>query len=261
MIDLSVAIVAYKDYGDVIHAVTSLERYTSDDLKKQVYIIDNSSGEQDCDALREEMLACVGSFSDVTYLDAGGNLGFGKGNNLVIPMLDSRYHAIVNPDILFTEDVFSKLIRYMEDPEIGMCIPKLTDENGRMQWAYRRDPTVSDMFIRFFCKGLFRKRVRYHALQDHDFSRPFQVPFGQGSFLVIRTDLFRSLGGFDERFFMYMEDADLCRRVNQVSKLMYYPYASVIHKWNRKSHRDLKMFRIHFGSMRKYFKKWGFRFR
>lgn len=261
MIDLSVAIVAYKDYADVMRAVVSLEQYTSGDLTKQVYIIDNSSGAQDCDAQREEMLAGIGSFPDVAYLDTGENLGFGKGNNFVLPMLDSRFHAMVNPDILFKEDVFSRLIQFMEDPEIGMCIPKLTDENGRMQWAYRRDPTVLDMFIRYFCAGLFRKRVRYHTLQEQNFSEPFQVPFAQGSFLFIRTELFRSLNGFDERYFMYMEDADLCRRVNQVSKLMYCPYATVVHKWNRKSHRDLKMFCIHFGSMYKYFKKWGFRFR
>ena len=78
---------------------------------------------------------------------------------------------------------------------------------------------------------------------------------GQGSFLVIRTELFKKLNGFDDRFFMYLEDADLCKRVNEISKLMYYPGASVVHRWEKGSHKNKKLLMYHIQSMRKYFEK------
>jgi len=145
------------------------------------------------------------------------------------------------------------------DPSVGMVIPNIVDQSGKRQLVYRKEVTIFDMFIRMFCKELFPKRIAKHTLQDQDYSKTFQVPFGQGSFLVIRTDLFKKIGGFDDRFFMYMEDADLCKRVNQVSKLMYYPGATVIHKWEQGSHKNKILFKYHVQSMNKYFKKWGYK--
>ena len=115
------------------------------------------------------------------------------------------------------------------------------------------------MFVRMFFKNNFKKRQEWHTMQYEDYSKPFQVPFGQGSFLVIKTELFKRINGFDERYFMYMEDADLCKRVNQVSKLMYFPGATVVHKWQRGSHKNKKLFKYHIESMRHYFKKWGYK--
>lgn len=149
MIDLSVAIVAYNNYTDIALAVESLERFTSKGISKKVYIVDNSSNNKASGIDRESLKLKIVSYGDVEYLDTGENLGFGKGNNFVLPMIESKYHAIVNPDIVFVEDTFKEIIEFMQDPSIGMCIPKIVDENGDMQLAYRRDPTVCDMFIRF----------------------------------------------------------------------------------------------------------------
>ena len=98
-------------------------------------------------------------------------------------------------------------------------------------------------------------------MYDADYTQPFQVPFAQGSFLVIKTELLQELKGFDERYFMYMEDADLCKRVNEVSKVMYFPGTTVKHKWEKGSHKNRKLFKIHLNSMKQYFKKWGFRWK
>ena len=88
-------------------------------------------------------------------------------------------------------------------------------------------------------------------------NRGDKVPFGQGSFLVVRTNLMKQLDGFDERYFMYVEDADLCKRINQVSTLQYFPYTSVIHLWEKGSHKNPKLMKWHIQAMVKYFKKWG----
>ena len=258
-IDLTVSIVAYRNYNDILNALSSLEKWTNASINKRVFIIDNG-----CSVVHKStvlnFVEQIDKYNDVVYIDAGQNLGFGKGHNYVINKLNSKYHAIVNPDIIFCEDAFSNIITWMDDnPEVGMVIPNIVDDHGIRQLVYREELTVLDVFIRFFLKGLFKKRMIMHTMQNYDYSKPFQVPFGQGSFLVIRTDLFKKLNGFDEKFFMYVEDADLCKRVNQVSKLMYFPKAKVIHKWQKGSHHNKTLFKYHLQSLVIYFKKWGVR--
>ena len=252
MDDISIGIVAYNDEEDVRAAVESIERYTSEDIRKKIYIIDNSTQNNGLQQMQE-------TYQDVRYIKTGQNLGFGGGHNYIIPDLDSKLHAIVNPDIILDSDVFMALEDFMQDESVGMCVPRLLDEEGNLLSVYRRELTVLDMFIRMFLKPLFLRRQAYHTMQDMDYNRPFHVPFAQGSFLMIRTELFCRLGGFDERFFLYMEDADLCKRVNEVSELQYCPWAAVIHKWARGSHKNKDLFQLHLKSMKTYFQKWGWK--
>ena len=258
-VKLSVSIVAYNNYEDIKEALASMEEYTSPELSKKVFIVDNGVDVSSPSSI-DEFKGYIERIADVEYIDAGGNIGFGKGHNTAIPVMDSEYHAIVNPDILFCEDVFSRIVEWMDaNKDVGMVIPYITDEEGNMQEVYRRELNVFDVFNRMFLKGFFKRRFDKHIMKDMDFTQPFQVPFGQGSFLVVRSELFKNLGGFDDNFFMYCEDADLCRRVNQVSKLMYFPGARVIHKWEAGSHRNKTLFKYHVQSMRYYFKKWGWK--
>lgn len=261
MKNLSASIVAYRNYDEIVEAIESMERYTDKAITKTVYIIDNTECVTEEDyKKREDFKAKLAKYPDVEFRTKNENMGFGKGHNLVLDELDSEYHAIVNPDILFNEDAFSKIYAYMkEHQEVGMVIPRLTDEAGELQHVYRKELTIFDMFIRMFMKNKFQKRQAEHTLQHMDYTKEFEVPFGQGSFLVIQTELYKKLEGFDDRFFMYLEDADLCKRVNQVSKLMYFPDATVIHKWEKGSHKNKKLFKIHVQSMWKYFCKWGFK--
>lgn len=251
---LSICIVAYHNHEDILNAVESIEKFTDKSIEKKIYIVDNSEKYEEATDIKNKLK----SFADVEYLETGKNLGFGKGHNYVLSLLDSKYHAIVNPDILLTNDAFSLILNYMDNhKDTGMVIPRVTDEKGKLQEAYRKELTVFDMFVRMFCRKLFPKRIARHTLQDKDYSKPFQVPFAQGSFLVIRTELLKDLEGFDDNFFMYIEDADLCRRVNLVSRLEYFPDASVIHKWEKGSHKSKTLFKFHTDSMKYYFKKWG----
>lgn len=256
---LSICIVVYENYEEAKKAINSMEKCTSHDLKKKIYVVDNGANVSE-KTLVEDFKMYIRNIRDAEYIDAGENLGFGKGHNKILNCIDSEYHAIVNPDILFCEDAFSKIVNWMnQHNEIGMTIPLITDENGNRQDVYRKELTLFDMFNRMFLKGLFKRRFNEHIMRNMDYTRPFQVPFGQGSFLVIRTKLFKNLGGFDDNFFMYVEDADLCKRVNQVSKLMYYPKAKVIHRWERGSHSNKTLFKYHVESTKYYFKKWGWK--
>lgn len=252
MTDISITIVAYNDEMDVRNAVCSIEEHTAVTISKKIYIVDNSTEDNNLSLLAEE-------YEDVIYERPGENLGFGGGHNYVLEKLDSKYHAIVNPDILLTEDSFSVLMDFMETTGADMAVPRLVDAQGKLQAVYRRELTVFDMGIRMFLSSHFKKRQSYHTMQDMNYEKPFRVPFAQGSFLIIRTRLFQELHGFDRRYFMYMEDADLCKQVNEKGSLWYCPDTAVIHKWERGSHKDRKLLKIHITSMLRYFRKWGWK--
>lgn len=255
---LTISIVAYRNYVDIMDAVSSIEKYTNDSIDKKLYIIDNSCYEAN-NHERKKFVEFLSEWNDVEYLDTKANLGFGKGHNYILDRIDSKYHAIVNPDIILTEDSFQKILEFQDGEGIGVVVPKLVDEEGEMIKAYRREVTVWDMFIRFCCPGMFEKRKKYHTMDEMDYAKPFDVPFAQGSFLIVRTELLKELDGFDDRYFMYMEDADLCKRVNEVSNIKYFPGTTVIHKWEKGSHKSTKLLKYHIQSMVSYFKKWGFK--
>lgn len=250
MTDITISIVAYEDEQDVRRAVTSIEKHTDEKLRKVIYIIDNSRGQN---GLKD----FAAQYEDVRYFHMLKNLGFGGGHNYVVPMLDAPYHAIVNPDIVLTEDSFGILLEFMKKTNAGMAIPRLVGTDGKLQAAYRRQPTVLDMGIRMFFPNHFQKRQRYHTLQDMDYSKPFRVPFAQGSFLVVKTEAFCWLEGFDSRYFMYMEDADLSRSINLITEGVWYcPDTTVIHRWERGSHKDWQLLKHHLKSMYRFFKRW-----
>lgn len=258
--DITLSVVLYRDYKTPMGMVESLVRESDPSLSWHLYAVDNSAlAEGDSLApARDAFEAFLSETGAAEYVDAGCNLGFGRANNLALERADSAYHVFVNPDVLFVEDALSKLKAFMDsNPDVGMCCPRLVDEEGNLQYTCRRGITVLDAFNRMILKNHMVGRDRWHAMKDKDYSHPFDVPFAQGSFLMGRTTLLKKLGGFDDDFFMYLEDADLCRRVNEASRLLYCPDATAVHKWEKASHKDGRLLRIHMQSYMTYFRKWG----
>lgn len=266
-VPISLSVVLYRDYQTPAAMIRSLMQFTDSELQFCIIAVDNSDIHAD-DTLLADRDRFVSEFSKLDssthqfrYVDAHANLGFGKANNVALGMVDSQYHVFVNPDILFISDALTALKAFMDaHPDVGMCIPRMVDADGKPLKVYRRGITVLDAFNRMIFKNRLHKRDYWHTMGDEDYSKPFQVPFGQGSFLFSRADLLKRLGGFDDSFFMYLEDADLCRRVNQVSKLVYCPDTTVIHQWKQESHKNLCLFTEHMKSYITYFRKWGLTF-
>ena len=258
-VTLSISIVVYKKYDDVLLAIDSIERFTDVMLAKRIYIVDNSHYPED-NHYKQTFLEAIKKYSDVEYVDTGKNLGFGKGHNYVLPRLDSEYHAIVNPDIVLYSDAFSPLVGFLgKNENIGMTAPILTDEYNNALQVYRRDITVYDLLCRYVRIKPLKKRFDFHTMEDVDKTKDFDCEFVQGSFLVVRTDLFKNVRGFDDRYFMYAEDADLCRTIRKQSRIVVHPAVRVVHKWEKASHTNFKLTRIHAVSLVKYFNKWGWK--
>ena len=258
-VKLSISIVVYKKYDDVLLTIDSIERFTDKSVTKMLYVVDNSCYAVD-NHYKQSFLQSISKYDDVVYVDTKKNLGFGKGHNFILPQLDSEFHAIVNPDIVLYSDVFSSLVDFLEkNDNVGMTAPILTDEYDNVLQVYRRDLTLFDLLCRYVHIRFFCKRINYHTMADVDKSCDFECPFVQGSFLVVKTNVFKDVNGFDERYFMYAEDADLCRTIRKQNRIVVHPKARVVHKWEKASHTNFKLMRTHVISLMKYFNKWGWK--
>ncbi|MBO4883331.1 MAG: glycosyltransferase family 2 protein [Lachnospiraceae bacterium] len=256
MSEVLISIVNYRSYEKTADAVKSFYEKAVGDYSKKIVIVDNSEDRAEAkklEALKER-------FKGLALLVPDRNIGFGAGHNLAFDEFaedDTKFFVIVNPDTVLENDATGIMRDFLNKyKNCAMTVPRLLTPDGQIQKAYRRELTRRDMFLRRFLPHAFKKRDAYHTMQDMDYSRPFRVPFAQGSFLMIRAEVFRDLKGFDEKYFLYLEDADLCMRVNKTSYICYVPTAKVTHLWEKGSGKDLKLFMIHVKSMNRYFRKW-----
>ena len=250
-IKVSAGIVTYHNYEEVRGAVKSLLEYTKG-VELTVYVADNASGDDTLQKLKEE-------FPQVITLQNEKNNGFGYGHNKILPLLETKYHAIVNPDILLDRDAITELVEYMEqNPDIGQITPQIRFPSGEDQQLPKRNPVYAALVGRHIFKEKLRPVVEHYQMLDEDLSKPIDIEFATGCFSVIRTELYKEIGGFDERFFLYFEDMDLTRRVCQKARAVYYPLTYVFHAWERSSSHSIKYFLILIWSSFKYFGKWGF---
>lgn len=193
------------------------------------------------------------------------NRGYGAGHNEAIrEALDegTDYHLVMNADVRWEGDVISPLVEAMEkDHEIGLMAPKVLNPDGSLQYSVRMLPTPLDVFARrFLPPKLNRKRDDRYLLKDLDHSKPLNVPYILGSFMLFRREALLDIGFFDERFFMYPEDIDISRRIHTRWKTLYYPAVSIIHAHRQASRHSRRMLRIHISNMIRYFNKWGWFF-
>ena len=255
---ISACIVAYCDYDEVCAAVRSVLAHTPQ-KEFTLFVVDNASPDG-CGARLADT-----DFGDsrVTVTCLPENVGFGRGHNSVLKNLHSDVHFILNPDILLEQDTLEPLARWLLDtPGAVMATPQLYFPDGRIQHLPRRKPTPWLLLARQLAPrfgGVFEKADRHYTMQDEDLSAPRPIQFCTGSFAAVRTDVFRAVGGFDEDYFMYVEDADLTQKMLQKGTAWLVPQFRAIHAWHRAPMRDAGKFKMQLVSMGRYFKKWGTR--
>ena len=172
--------------------------------------------------------------------------------------LDSKYHVVINPDITVKNDAISALADYLEEHEdIGMLAPKICFPDGRMQILGKRDPKIKYLFAsRLRNEEKPGRLLREYAMLDEDYTKPFDIENASGCFFMIRTELFRKIGGFDEGYFLYFEDSDITRTVRKYARVVFDPSVVVYHEWERESKHNFKLLLVHIRSMFYYMKKW-----
>jgi GT2 family glycosyltransferase len=238
---------------DVINCVDS-------SLIELIYIIDNSPV--------NSMETFVVELSDkIVYIQGQGNIGFGAGHNIAIAesiKIGSKYHLVLNPDVKFENGVIEELVKFMNtNLDVGLVMPKVLYPNGEIQYLCKLLPTPVDLIFRRFLSftSWAKKRRRVYELHDMKYDKiHYNIPTMSGCFMLFRTDAFHKIGMFDERYFMYLEDFDLCRRVHKSFKTAFYPIVSIIHNHGKGSYKNRKLLIYHIKSALKYFNKWGWIF-
>jgi len=252
MFDITMSIVTYNNEKIIEKTIKSIVEHIYD-INYKIYVIDNNSTDRTCDIVKE-------IDGNIELIENADNEGFGKAHNKVLNKLNSKYHIVVNPDIVIENKVIIDMYNYMEqNQDVGLLTPLVKGVDNEIQYLAKREVTFIDLLIRRFLPGFFKKRRDYFEMRDTNYNSYFKVPYATGCFMFFRTDIYKELEGFDENFFMYLEDADITKRVNKISKTIFFPDNYVIHEWQRGSHKSFKLTWVNIESLFYYFKKWGFK--
>ena len=193
----------------------------------EVWVVDNGS----TDGSQEMVRA---AFPQVCLLEPETNLGFGRANNLVMEKSQADYLLFLNPDTLLVGHALSAMLGYMiNHPLVGMLGPQLQYANGAIQPSRRRFPTVgvalmeSTLLEQWFPDNRWARSYRVVDKSDADIQ---QVDWVTGACMLVRHEVWHQVGGFDERYFLYSEELDWCRRIVGAGwQIVYFPQAIVVH--------------------------------
>ena len=174
--------------------------------------------------------------------------GFGANHNAAFRQVKADYLAILNPDVRLYENPFPALVGALSDPEIGIVAPLILHPGGRVEDSARRFPTPL---------AILRKSLGFAGSPDYVIhADPVRVDWLAGMFLVLTPDSFSTVRGFDEEYFLYYEDVDLCWRLQQSQRgALLIPGARAVHDARRESHRNLQYLLWHASSMLRFFRK------
>ena len=255
MFQITACIVLYRN--DTKTLSKTIDSFLNTQLNLKLYLIDNSP---------TDILRNISKDNRVEYIFNKANIGFGAGHNIVIKKIfkeQSDYHLVLNPDIYFEKDTIEKIFYFMEENKnIGQIMPKVLYPDGNIQYLCKKNPKPFDLFLRRFSpkfvQSLFSKRMEEYEYKDKDYKKiMYDIPYLSGCFMFFRTTVLERIGLFDDRIFMYIEDADITRRVLAISKTVYYPDAVIYHNFEKGSHKSWKLtwYSIHGAFI--YFNKWG----
>jgi len=254
MLDISIIIVNYNVKEFLQNLLNSIAK-ASRNCQTELIIVDNASDDGSVEFICDK-------FPEVKLIVNKKNLGFGKANNIGLAQAKGKYILLINPDSIVREDTLDKMIEFFEKTaEAGLAGCKILNPDGTLQLACRRSfpgPWTS------FCKvtglsTLFPKSkifARYN-LTYLDENQTYEVDAISGSFMMIRREVYEKVGGFDDDFFMYGEDLDLCYRIQKAGYKVYYVHnTQIIHYKGESTKRsNLDETKVFYDAMKLFVKK------
>ncbi len=252
--DVSIIIVNYNVRDFLNNALVSVFK-ALEGIEGEVFVVDNASDDGSCDFIR-------GSFPSVHLITNTINVGFAKANNQALALSAGKYLMLLNPDTIVQEDTFRTLINFFEaNGDVGMAGCKILNPDGTLQLACRRSfPTpwvaftkVSGLSSLFGSTKLFGKYNLTYLNPDES----YEVDAISGSCMMVRREVFNTVGGLDESFFMYGEDLDWCYRIQKRGwKVFYVADTKIIHYKGESTRRsDIDELKIFYKAMRLFVRK------
>lgn len=226
MADLSIVIVTYKGWERLDKCLASLSVFSSQTYSKEVIVVDNTPDPEEISYIKRK-------YPDFSYLHNPVNGGYGYAVNRGAQYSSGKFLLVLNPDTVAAEDAIDILVSAVQNPELGIISCRQVNEKGR-------ESTVTGSFPAFlnltgFLRTIFRRKP-FPVTGDIVF--PDWV---SGSVMLFRRDIFMKLNGFDEDFWMYYEDVDICRRVTKAGwKIALHTGAVIEHNHGGSSRTDVK---------------------
>lgn len=222
------------NYNVKEHVIALLDSIyqTINDLSVEIFVVDNASVDGACHAIPHR-------FPNIHFIQNEENIGFGKANNQAIKQARGNYTLIINPDCVVKPGAIHAMIRFLDSqPKYVACGPRLENENGVFAPESRRYvPTLIGAGKHLLGFGKNDGSKTYYVSGDS--TQSTDVEALSGACMLIRTEALKKINGFDERFFMYAEDIDLCLRLRQGEKrIRYIPDAIVVHKKGASTRKD-----------------------
>ncbi|MCK5084903.1 MAG: glycosyltransferase family 2 protein [Candidatus Pacebacteria bacterium] len=245
------------------------ENLKNADFDWELMVTDSATIEKTQEMMEEQ-------FSDVIFISAKENIGFGRSINIAVEKAKGDYFFIVNADILVEEEgAIEKMLDYIEkNKDVGMVGPKLLNVNNTVQQSCFRFYTPLTVICRrtaigkmFFGKKVLDNFLMSDIFKKKDVTEPIPVDWLMGSAMMVRRSELEKVGVFDENFFMYFEDVDWARRFWENGlKVVYFPNSQMYH-YHFQSSKKKSLFdsllskyaRIHIKSALKYFVKYKFK--
>lgn len=223
--DLTVSIVSYNSLNFLRDCLNSiLENPPS--LKYEIIVVDNASADGSCELVQK-------NFPQVKLLRNSKNTGFAAANNKAISKTNSKYILLINSDCKVYKNSLDNLVSFMEkNKKVGIAGPKIINSDGSVQLSCRKFPSIFNAAFHTILTNIVPNNPfsRKYKLADVNRDTPFEVDWVSGSAMIIRRKALEDTGLIDERYFMYVEDLDLCYRMWQKSwKVYYYPCANILH--------------------------------
>ena len=222
MTDVSAVVVNYNAAALLADCVRSLRA----DGASEVIVVDNDSLDDSASAVRS-------ADADAVWLPLGRNVGFGAGANRGVAAARSPYVAVMNPDTVVEPGTLKAMAEVLDrEADVAAVGPRVDNPDGSWYPSARAFPSLGDAlghaFLHYVRPGNRFSR-RYKLLDwDHDEAR--DVDWVSGTCMLVRRDAFEAIGGFDEAYFMYVEDVDLCWRLRAAGhRVRYDPAGRVIH--------------------------------
>ena len=236
---LTIQIVNYNSRENLEKCLDSIQKGISKGYNPQIIVVNNESGIMD---------GGFGNLGDVEEVEAGKNLGFSRAHNLGAKKARGKYILFLNPDTAIFPEAIEKLIDLVEaDEKIGIAGPLLVGASGAPEeehCGFQKSPL-----------SLIGSKLRQSSSLAAALGG-VEVDWISGGAMIIRRELFHELGGFDENFFMYFEDVDLCRRAKKKGhKIVVLPAAKVIHESGQSFSDSREKKRYYYSSQDYYIKK------
>lgn len=217
--DLSIVIVNFNAGDFLVNCLRSIKKEEKN-LNLDIWLVDNNSTD---DSLKK----CQELFPKINYIINQENIGFGAANNQALRNIKNELVLCLNPDTEFNEGVLSYMVQFMKQyHQVGAATCRVELKNGAIDWASHRGfPTPWASFFYYFLYN-----DKYYHLSKSDFTKDHEVDAISGAFFLTRKSVLDEVGLFDEKYFMYAEDLDLCYRIKNAGfKIMYVPEVKITH--------------------------------